>query len=83
VGVWSCYYGNEMGPLVILKEGGRMTATRYLETVKNYFVPFYKRIVRKYGRGVVMQEDNTPWHTAKIVRAYLWSRGVSLLQWPA
>jgi len=26
VGVWSCYCGTEMGPLVILPEGGRMTA---------------------------------------------------------
>jgi transposase len=83
VGVWSCYCGNEMGPLVILEEGGRMTATRYLETVKNYFVPFYKRMRRKYGPGVVMQEDNAPWHTAKMVRAYLRLQGVSLLQWPA
>ena len=82
VGVWSCYCGNEMGPLVILEEGGRMTASRYLETVKNYFVPFYKRMCRKYGPGVVMQEDNAPWHTAKIVRCYLRTQGVSLLQWP-
>jgi len=46
-------------------------------------VPFYKRMVRKYGSQVVMQEDNAPWHTAKIVRAYLTSQKVKLLQWPA
>jgi hypothetical protein len=71
VGVWSCYCGDEMGPLVIIEKGGRMTAKRYLETVKKYFLPFYKRMVRKYGPEVVMQEDNASWHTAKIVRAYL------------
>jgi hypothetical protein len=77
VSVWSCYCNNEMGPLVILEEGGRMTATRYLETVKNYFVPFYKRMVRKYSPRVVMQEDNALWHTAKMVRAYLQLQGES------
>jgi len=48
-----------------------MTAKRYLATVKKYFVPFYQQMVRKYGPDVVMQEDNAPWHTAKIVQNYL------------
>jgi transposase len=82
VGVWSCYCGDEMGPLVIIEKGGRMTAKRYLETVKKYFLPFYKRMVRKYGPEVVMQEDNASWHTAKIVRAYLNKQKVKRLQWP-
>ena len=42
VGVWSCYCGDEMGPLVIIEKGGRMTAKRYLETVKKHFLPFYQ-----------------------------------------
>jgi len=83
VGVWSCYCGSEMGPLVIIEKGGRMTAARYLETVKEYYVPFYKRIVEKYGPEVVLQEDNASWHTAKIVRNYMDSQGVKRLQWPA
>jgi hypothetical protein len=37
-----------MGPLVIIKEGGRMTGKRYLKTVTKYFLPFYKRTVRKH-----------------------------------
>jgi hypothetical protein len=51
---------NEMGPLVMLEKGGRMTAKRYLETVKKHFLPFYRRMVRKYGSSVVLQEDNAP-----------------------
>ena len=54
VGVWSCYCGNEMGPLVIIKKGGRMNTARYLETLKKHFIPFYHRMVRKYRKGVVM-----------------------------
>jgi len=83
VGVWSCYCGDEMGPLVIVPKGSTMTAERYLETVKKHFVPFYRRIKRKYGNGVVIQKNNAPWHTAKVVRAY-WKRiKIPLVQWPA
>jgi hypothetical protein len=48
VGVWSCYCRDEMGPLVIIEKGGRMTGKRYLKTVEKYFLPFYKRMVRKH-----------------------------------
>jgi hypothetical protein len=82
VSVWSCFCGTEIGPLVILPEGQRMNAKRYLETVKKHFVPFYKRMVKKYGKDVVMQEDNAPWHTINAVRAYLIKQRVQRLQWP-
>ena len=60
-----------MRRLVIIEKGGRITAKRYLETVKKYFVPFYKRMLHKYGLDIVIQEDNAPWHIAKIVQNYL------------
>jgi transposase len=82
VGVWTCFCGDEMGPLVIIPKGGTMTAKRYLNTLKKYFIPFYRRMRQKYGTEVVMQEDNTPWHKAKTVRAYLEKQGVKLLSWP-
>jgi Transposase len=41
VGVWSCYCGDEMGPLVIIEKGGRMTIKRYLKTLKKHFILFY------------------------------------------
>jgi len=71
-----------MGPLVIIPKGGTMTAKRYLETVKKHFIPFYRRMRRKYGPSVVMQEDNAPWHTAKIVRNYLRRLKIKILHWP-
>ena len=48
-----------------------MTVKCYLETLKEHFIPFYRRMVEKYGPGVVMQEDNAPWYTAKVVRKYM------------
>src|SRR5450432_939737 len=40
-------------------------------------------MVRKYGLEVVMQEDNAPWHTTKIVQNYLNRQKVKRLRWPA
>jgi transposase len=82
VGVWSCYCGDKMGPLVILEKGERMTAQRYLEVAKKYFVLFYRRMRRKYGKDVVMQEDNASWHKAKLVTSYLDRQKVKRLHWP-
>jgi transposase len=82
VGVWSCFMGTEMGPLVIIEKGGRMTGKKYLETLKDHFVPFYERMRAKYGDEVVMQQDNAPWHTAKVCQRYLEEHNVQLLRWP-
>jgi hypothetical protein len=54
VGVWSCFCGDEIGPLVIIKKGGRMTGKRYIKTLKNHFIPFYERMRKKYGTDVIM-----------------------------
>jgi hypothetical protein len=54
ISVWSYYYRDEIGPLVIIKKGGRMTTKRYLKTLKKHFNPFYKKIRRKYRLGVVI-----------------------------
>jgi transposase len=82
VGVWSCFCGDEMGPLYILPEGENMTAKRYKYVRQRLFIPFYERMRRKYGNEVVMQEDNAPWHTAKIITKYLANKGINRMSWP-
>jgi transposase len=82
VGVWTCFCGDEIGPLVILPKGGTMTAKRYIEVLKKHFIPFYRRMRAKYGPSVVIQEDNAPWHKAKTVRAFLTKQKVKILSWP-
>jgi hypothetical protein len=37
-----------------------LAVQQYIETCKKYFVPFYRRMKRKYGKDVVIQEDNAP-----------------------
>ena len=72
-----------MGPLVILEQGETMTAQRYLETIKKYFIPFYRQMRKKYSPEVVIQEDNASWHRAKLVQDYLNQQKVKRLHWLA
>jgi transposase len=82
VGVWSCFCGDEMGPLYILPDGENMTAKRYHWVLQTKFIPFYNRMKAKYGKEVVMQEDNAPWHTAKIITKYLNNKRINRMNWP-
>lgn len=82
VGVWSCFCGDEMGPLYMLPEGENMTAKRYKWVLQRLFIPFYEEMRRKYGDEVVMQEDNAPWHTAKIITKYLTNKKINRMNWP-
>jgi hypothetical protein len=76
-------YGHEMGPLVILRKGARMNQHRYTnEVLKPAFVPFYKKMVRKYGKDVVIQEDRAKYHHAKIPTVFKTKEGVICLKWP-
>ena len=71
-----------MGPLYMLPEVENMTAKRYKWVLQTLFIPFYKRMVKKYRLDVVMQEDNTPWHTAKMIKKYLANKGINRMRWP-
>ena len=70
-----------MGPLVLIPKGGTMTALWYIEVLKEYFIPFYRRMVCLYGPKVVMQEDNAFWHKAKAMRKFLDTQKVKYLFW--
>jgi hypothetical protein len=84
IGVWGCFMDIEMGPLVILPKGARMNQHQYTNKVlKPAFVPFYKKMVRKYGKDVVMQEDRAKYHYTKIPTAFKTKKGVICLKWPA
>ena len=39
---------------MIIPKRGTMTALRYINVLKRYFILFYRRIVHKYGPEVVM-----------------------------
>ena len=72
-----------LGPLVILPRGTRMNQTRYTEEIlKPHFVPFYKKMKRKYGKKVVIQENGAKYHFAPIPTTYKDSQKVQRMDWP-
>jgi transposase len=86
VSVWGSFCGRELGPIVVLEKGLKMTAKEYIEDVlKPYYVPFWRKMQRKYGTRdspVYMQQDNHSVHKAKIVQKFLARMKVKLLPWP-
>jgi hypothetical protein len=77
-----CFYREDIGPLVLILKGGTMTALRYIDVLKKYFILFYRLIVYKYRPEVVMQEDNASWHKAGAVRKFLEKQKVKYISWP-
>ncbi len=70
--VWGCISAYGMGSLRVLE--GTMNAERYIKVLEQHMVP---------SRRHVFQQDNAKPHTAAITTAWLRSRRVQVLNWPA
>ncbi len=70
--VWGCISAYGMGSLHVLE--GTMNAERYIKVLEQHMLPSRRR---------VFQHDNTKPHTAAITTAWLRSRRVRVLNWPA
>jgi hypothetical protein len=71
---------------VVLERGLKMTAQEYIdEVLKPYYVPFWRKMQRKYGTRnspIYMQQDNHSVHKAGIAQKFLARMKVKLLPWP-
>ncbi len=70
--VWGCISAYGMGSLHVLE--GTMNAERYIKVLEQHMLPSRRRL---------FQQDNAKPHTAAITTAWLRSRGVRVLNWPA
>ncbi len=77
--VWGCISAYGMGSLHVLK--GTMNAERYIKVLEQHMLPSRRRLFK--GRPCVFQQDNAKPHTAAITTAWLRSRRVWVLNWPA
>ncbi len=68
-----------MGSLQVLE--GTMNAERYIKVLEQHMLPSRRRLFQ--GRPCVFQQDNAKPHTAAITTAWLRSRRVRVLNWPA
>ncbi len=77
--VWGCISAYGMGSLHVLE--GTMNAERYIKVLEQHMLPSRRRLFQ--GRPCVFQQDNAKPHTAAITTAWLHSRRVRVLNWPA
>ncbi len=70
--VWECISAYSMGSLHVLE--GTMNAERYIKILEQHMLPSRRRI---------FQQDNAKPHTAAITTAWLHSRRVQVVNWPA
>ncbi len=70
--VWGCINAHSIGSLHVLER--TMNAERYIKVLEQHMLP---------SRLRVFQQDNAEPHTAAITTAWLCSRRVRVLNWPA
>ncbi len=77
--VWGCTSAYGMGCLHVLE--GTMNAERYIKVLEQHMLPSRQCLFQ--GRPCVFQQDNAKPYTAAIITAWLHSRRVWVLNWPA
>ncbi len=77
--VWGCISAYGMCNLHVLE--GTMNAERYIKVLEQHMLPSRRCLFQ--GRPCVFQQDNAKPHTAAITTAWLHSRTVRMLNWPA
>ncbi len=77
--VWGCISAYSMGSLHVLE--GTMNAERYIKVLEQHMLPSRRRLFQ--GRPCVFQQDNAKPYIAAITTAWLRSRRIRVLNWPA
>lgn len=75
--MWGCISAYGVGKIVLLE--GRVCSRVYLNLMKDVIIPEGKRLI---GDEFVLQQDNAPIHTAKIVKDFVASSNINVLEWP-
>jgi len=76
--VWGCMSAAGVGRLQ--KVDGIMTATTYIDILKNSMLPSKKEI---FGRKkCIFMHDNDPKHAAKATKAWLEKQKLEVMEWP-
>ena len=85
--VWGCMMKGKKGPLVVLEypggPGGGMTAAQYWEQVlESVLWEFWQDMSKERGE-VFFQQDGASAHRAKVMKAWLKSKGIKIFPHPA
>ena len=77
--VWGCVSASGMGNLHICE--GTINAERYIQVLEQHMLPSKQRLF--HGRPCLFQQDNAKPHSARLTTAWLRSKRVRVLDWPA
>ena len=77
--VWGCVSAHGMGNLHICE--GTINAERYIQVLEQHMLPSKRRLFQ--GRPCLFQQDNAKPHSARVTTAWLRSKRVQVLDWPA
>jgi len=79
---WSCFWQNELGPLVALPKG-RIDSIKYCEILEEHLFPFYTTVKEVLGEEPVFMDDNCRVHESKTTKDFKETLGIQTLDWPA
>ncbi len=77
--VWGCISAYSMSSLHVLE--GTMNAERYIKVLEQHKLPSRRQLFQ--GKPCLFQLDNAKSHTVAITTAWLRSRRVQVMNWPA
>ena len=77
--VWGCVNAHGTGNLHICK--GTINAERYIQVLEQHMLPSKQRLFQRY-RCLFMQDNAEP-HSTRVTTAWLRSKRVQVLDWPA
>ena len=76
--VWGAFSAQGVGPLIQIE--GLMTSVMYRDILNSHLLPYARSdMTRKW----IFQHDNDPKHTSKLVKGWLSSKKIKVLDWPA
>uniref|UniRef100_A0AAR2K5U3 Tc1-like transposase DDE domain-containing protein n=1 Tax=Pygocentrus nattereri TaxID=42514 RepID=A0AAR2K5U3_PYGNA len=77
--VWGCVSAHGMSNMHICE--GTINAKRYIQVLEQHMLPSKQRLFQ--GRPCLFQQDNAKPHSARVTTAWLHSKRVRVLDWPA
>uniref|UniRef100_A0AAR2J4N9 Tc1-like transposase DDE domain-containing protein n=1 Tax=Pygocentrus nattereri TaxID=42514 RepID=A0AAR2J4N9_PYGNA len=77
--VWGYVSAHGMGNLHICE--GTINAERYIQVLEQHMLPSKQRLFQ--GRPCLFQQDNAKPHSARVTTAWLHSKRMRVLDWPA
>ena len=79
---WSCFWMEELGPLVSLPKGS-VNSARYCRILEEHLFPFYSAVKGVLDDVPWFMDDNATVHKSAETRAFKNNLGIRTLEWPA